>query len=282
MRHFVIGTLACVLVALLVTGYWVTSRTTPIRPGFVGDDDVADRTVPPAVSLVPSDGPIDFIHPEAGGAAHSQRDGAPRRDRRARAPQGTSAQGASRPATWSTAASRRRVASKAPVHPRVVSGVPGAVDSRGAGPASGGRYAVGVGASRSGFARGRTGPESASTETNGNGRIGMVIGKCAVGFAEQRHDVGAKPREHVLSDETGDAVATVHHHPERARQRAVSRENGVGPLLQHRRIGVETSRTGIPIGFVPLEETPQLLYVVAVKGLARYHHLESVELGWIV
>jgi hypothetical protein len=45
-----------------------------------------------------------------------------------------------------------------------------------------------------------------------DGGIGMMVGKAAVGLAEERRDLGAQGLERAHRDEAAGAVAAVHHH----------------------------------------------------------------------
>ncbi len=105
-------------------------------------------------------------------------------------------------------------------------------------------------------------------------RVRVVIGKRAVRIAEQRDDVGAGARQRGLGDQTGHAVATVDHHPDRTLH-AVARDNGVDVSRQHGVVGLDEP---VPrVGRLVLDQPTHLLDPLAVQRLARRHDLEPVE-----
>jgi hypothetical protein len=116
-------------------------------------------------------------------------------------------------------------------------------------------------------------------EVRRHGRIGMVVGECAVGLAEERGYVGPEGAKRLDCDQAAHAVPAVHHHPDGPGQ-PVPRDNGFPVPGEHRSVRRLAAGSGAPLlerdGLVE----PQDLF--AVDRFAREHRLESIELGGIV
>ena len=92
--------------------------------------------------------------------------------------------------------------------------------------------------------------------------IGMVIGKRAVRFAEQRRDISAKSGQDPFRNETRHAVAAVHDDAKGPSQRTVAFQDCSRIPLEYG--GFDLEAPGAVVGRIILNQPPQSLNVLTV------------------